>query len=160
MVILQIGFPGGAIGKEPTYQCRRPGFDPRAGVGVTVHGVAKSWTHWATNTHTCTTLQIINLHIFLHIRLLLFKKWENVGGLGMVSIFWDSRGQRTWLLHWSWERCRLLQFFLVYLFFLCFPLQCFSICLLDGLFYYPHFFGKWNFWPSNTLFISEKTQTW
>ena len=103
-------------------------------VGVTVCGVAKSWTHWATNTHTHThtILQIVNLHIFLHIRLLLFEKWENVGVLGMVSIFWDSRGQRTWFLRWSWGRCRRLQFFLVCLFFvfLCsvFLLVCWMVC--------------------------------
>ena len=31
LVILQIGFPGGASGKEPTYQCRRSDLDPWVG---------------------------------------------------------------------------------------------------------------------------------
>ena len=44
---VSLGFPGGACGKEPGCQCRRPercGFNPGGGWWATVHRVAKSWT--------------------------------------------------------------------------------------------------------------------
>ena len=46
-----MGFPGGASGKEPSCQCRRPGFDPPdqedpLEKGIATHSSTLAWKIW------------------------------------------------------------------------------------------------------------------
>lgn len=66
---------------------------------------------------------------------------ENIGVLGMVSIFWDSCGQKfgNSINHGlMWTALNML----AALFFSCFCFAGLKICLLYCLFYDPHFFWE------------------